>query len=247
MEELAAMLPHHVAEGAWSQLRTGFEANFPRRLGTRWREAVLADNRDRPPAIHPSGDKGEVLTRYGTTLLATLAVGDLLLLAQLGDGCVLLVRPDGVVERPLASDGHEVGTVTDSLCSPEAYRLWRTTARERGRGGLLLLATDGLTNAFVDEQQLRTFAGSLGERLRDFGAEKVAVHLPDWLDSYSSRASGDDVTLAVVILRASEVAPSEPPDIDAGVSQVDDCKEKEDVPEDRSAGASGHYQESADR
>lgn len=120
MEELAAMLPHHVAEGAWSQLRTGFEANFPRRLGTRWREAVLADNRDRPPAIHPSGDKGEVLTRYGTTLLATLAVGDLLLLAQLGDGCVLLVRPDGVVERPLASDGHEVGTVTDSLCSPEA-------------------------------------------------------------------------------------------------------------------------------
>jgi serine/threonine protein phosphatase PrpC len=71
-------------------------------------------------------------------------------------------------------------------------------------GRLVLLATDGLANAFTDERQFHTFAGSLAARIREFGIGKVAAALPGWLDAYSEQGSGDDITLALVSLNGSE-------------------------------------------
>ena len=90
----------------------------------------------------------------------------------------------GVVECPLSNNPLEVGGETDSLGSVEAPRLWRTAALERTGAGLLLLATDGLSNAFEDDDQWYAFARSLGERIRDFGPISVASSLPGWLDHY---------------------------------------------------------------
>ena len=94
----------------------------------------------------------------------------------------------------------EVGGETDSLGSVDAPRLWRTAALERTGAGLLLLATDGLINAFADDEQWHAFALSLRERIREFGWPSVASALPGWLDHYSETASGDDITLAVAVL-----------------------------------------------
>jgi serine/threonine protein phosphatase PrpC len=133
-----------------------------------------------------------------------------LLIGQIGDGGVLLVGDGGEVECPLSHHPFEVGGETDSLGSVEAPRLWRTAALERTGAGLLLLATDGLINAFADDEQWHAFARSLVDRIRDFGLLPVASALPEWLDHYSENASGDDITLAVVVLERPRIEAREP-------------------------------------
>ena len=208
VEELGALHTGYALEGKWTPLESSFKADFPRRLVRRWREAVLGDRSRRGEALGDPSDselQESIFIRYGTTLLVALAVGDVLLVGQIGDGGVLLVREGGEVECPLPGNPLEVGGETDSLGSAEAPRLWRTAALERTGGGLLLLATDGLINAFPDDEQWHAFGVSLQDRVREFGWPKVASALPAWLDHYSETATGDDITLAVAVLGAPMV------------------------------------------
>src|SRR5262249_22929216 len=143
IDELFGLFARSIANNALARLANDFKSDFPRRLGRRWREAVADDARDLATnPSHPEQDHPGLYLRSGTTLLVTLLVGDGLLVGQLGDGDILLVRSDGEVECPLAGDGGDVGTVTDSLCSPDAHLRWRTGALKPDLGGVLLLATD---------------------------------------------------------------------------------------------------------
>ncbi len=209
MEELSALHMCLASEGDRAQLKSRFKADFPRRLVRRWRETVLTEHLRRGDTSNPESEE-DVRIRYGTTLLAALAVGDILLIGQIGDGGVLLVREGSEVECPLPNNPLEVGGETDSLGSSDAPRLWRTAAMERNGGDLLLLATDGLTNAFPDEDQWRAFALSLQVRIREFGWPDVASALPAWLDHYSEMATGDDITLAVAVLEPRRVGSGSP-------------------------------------
>jgi serine/threonine protein phosphatase PrpC len=213
VEELGALHRSYALEGKWAQLKSSFKADFPRRLGRRWREAVVEEHGRGRHALgaSPNSEAEEaLLIRYGTTLLTALVAGDVLLIGQIGDGDVLLVGDGDELECPLSNHPHEVGGETDSLGSVEAPRLWRTAALERTGAGLLLLATDGLINAYVDDEQWHAFALSLRDRIRDFGVLSVASALPGWLDHYSAEASGDDLTLAVAVLKPSAVEAREP-------------------------------------
>ncbi len=209
VDELVSLHDGFAPEERWAQLQASFTADFARRLSRRWRAAVVEDHRQRADAVGgaPGPDpEGSLWIRHGTTLIAALVAGDVLLIGQIGDGGVLLVGDGGEVECPFSSNPLEVGGETDSLASAEAPLLWRTTAVERA-GRLLLLATDGLINAFADDDQWHAFARSLGDRIGEFGPASVASALPGWLDHYSEQASGDDITLAVVMLRPPSAKP----------------------------------------
>lgn len=184
--------------GLTRQLVNDFKSDFSRRLGKRWREAVDNDAKSRLP--EQCSNPVALYSRYGTTLLAVIAVGNELLLGQIGDGEAILVTPEGRVDCPLACEDEGVGVVTDSLCAPDAHRRWRTAALNCSEGGLILLATDGLVNAFTDRSQLHTFARSMSDRIQEHGMLEIAAALPGWLDHYSEKGSGDDITLAIVRL-----------------------------------------------
>lgn len=201
VDELFSFYVHFGLEGSPSALKRNFKADFPRRVGGRWRNYVGEDAEVRL-GLHlaDSPDENHTLfTRYGTTLLTALVTSDALLIGQIGDGDVLLVRSNESVDCPFQKDANLVGTETYSLSSREAHQLWQTATLERGDGGLLLMATDGLTNAF-DEAQFHIFARSLQDRINQFGMLKVAASIPHWLDSYSEKGSGDDITLTLVCI-----------------------------------------------
>src|SRR5436190_3652056 len=160
VEELNALHTCYASEERWTQLKASFKADCPRRLGRRWREAVLGEPRQWRDALgdaSSSEPEEAMLIRHGTTLIAALIVNDVLLIGQIGDGGVLLVGEDGEVECPLSNNPLEVGGETDSLGSVESPRLWRMAALERSGTGLILLATDGLINAFADDEQWHAF------------------------------------------------------------------------------------------
>lgn len=175
-----------------------FKTDFPRRVNRRWRAMVLDDVQLRPetPPANPE-ELAAVWSRYGTTLLTAFISNDLILLAQIGDGDILFIRPDGSIDPPFPHDESLIGTQTYSLSSTDAHNLWQTTSRTRGDGGYLLLATDGLSDAFANTSEFHTFVRSLVDRVEQYGLDEVARALPGWLDHYSSQGSGDDVTLAL--------------------------------------------------
>lgn len=199
IDELFTLQTNFGGSGLSARLASNFKSDFPRRIGKRWREAVIADASFRlADTMGDHHDDSAILRRYGTTLLAAIVVGNMLLVGQIGDGEVLIVRQGNSVDFPLAGQSEDAGIVTDSLCSEGAFRLWRTASLDCAQGCLILLATDGLVNAFADDTQLDMFARSMRERVIEHGLVNVANSLPGWLDYYSDRGSGDDITLALL-------------------------------------------------
>ena len=190
------------------QFRAGFKADFPRLATRRWRELVTLDAGHQDPASDPGGP---AFTRYGTTLMAGLVIEDSILLAQIGDGDLLLVRPGGEIEFPLPRDPVLTGNETWSLSSINAHLLWRTATIDRGNGGVLLCATDGISDSFAgaESEDFAVFVRSLADRIRTYGNEAVATAMGGWLDRFSAIASGDDMTLVWACIRPRE-PPQEP-------------------------------------
>ena len=184
-----------------AQIRNLFRGDFPRAVLRQWREMVRAD----AEALGDAGEDAGLFSRYGTTLLTALSVRGMLLLSQLGDGAVAVVWPDGSVEMPFPDDG-KVGGDVFSLSSKQATLVCRTRVVDVSGGALVLVATDGLVNAFTDMEQFRIFVRSLVDRIGGYGLDKVAAALPSWLDGYSIGGSGDDITLALVHIPESSAA-----------------------------------------
>jgi serine/threonine protein phosphatase PrpC len=197
VKELIAFFEHfYCQENSLSLLNNNFRQHFPRHIGRLWRKAVLQDAAERSPP-EPSDDIYKLTRRYGTTLLVTLVLPDRLLLGQIGDGEILRLYSNGLVKRPFVQDTNLVGNFTYSISSPQAYQFWQTATVAREAGETLLLATDGLTNAFVDDAQFDIFARSILTRISEFGIESVESALDHWLDDYSERSTGDDITLLI--------------------------------------------------
>jgi len=182
------------------QFRAGFKADFPRLATRRWRELVAQDAQrlDRD-----TGPPESVFTRYGTTLMAGLVLSDDILLAQIGDGDLVLVRPGGQIDFPLPRDPVLAGNETHSLSSADAHLLWRTATIDRGNGGVLLAATDGISDSFAgaESEEFAVFVRSLADRICTYGNEAVAAAMGGWLDRFSAIASGDDMTLVWACIR----------------------------------------------
>jgi serine/threonine protein phosphatase PrpC len=209
--EVIASLPDPGDEGAFQPVPQGEEGKFQDRVTRRWKELVKADAGMRTGLPPGEGAGPEILSRYGTTLLLALLDGSEGWVGQIGDGDILIVRPDGAIEIPLPRDETLLGTVTYSLSSRDAPSLWRTARFPIGPGGLLLMATDGLSDSFENpEAEFQVFARSLSERVADFGIDRIGAALPGWLDGYSMNGSGDDMTLILVHLNPSPGTGREP-------------------------------------
>ena len=214
VSEVIASLPVPGREGAWRPVSGSRDEELQNRVTTRWKGYVTADAGQRP-GLSPGGGDGQDLTsRYGTTLLIALIDGSECWLGQIGDGDILLVRPDGSIEAPIPKDETLLGTVTYSLSSRDSPGLWRTARFPLGKGGLLLMATDGLPDSFENpEAEFQVFARSLSERVTGFGIDRVGSALPGWLDGYSRNGSGDDMTLVLVSLNPSQGAEGTAPQV----------------------------------
>ncbi|MDD4136665.1 MAG: protein phosphatase 2C domain-containing protein [Methanoregula sp.] len=222
VDELTAFHRMHMHTVPQHILRSEFKADFPRRVTRRWRESVLADAGQREISLSPAGSPGpDDYLRYGSTLISALIVADTILIGQIGDGDVVLVRPDGTVECPIPCDTRLVGNATQSLSSRDAHLLWRTATLDRGAGGVLIAATDGVSDSFdgSEGQEFLKFVKSLVARVHEFGIENVAGSMKGWLDRYSELASGDDMTLVFVCINPVEGTPAQPQPEPAGTPE----------------------------
>ena len=171
-----------------------------------WRSAVAAQVELRPYTV----EERFVLDRsadtpvipYGSTLLVAVIAGRWLVCAQIGDGDMLAVRPDGSSFSPVADDDRLDGRRTTSLCQPDALGSFRTGAHDLRQVPLaaLLLATDGYGNAQADEPWQPRVGRDLAELAACHDRHWFGQEVPGWAwRCASAEGSGDDTTIALLL------------------------------------------------
>jgi hypothetical protein len=171
-----------------------------------WRSAVAAQLAVRPytaqeqSLLDLAADPPEV--PYGSTLLVAVATADWLVCAQIGDGDMLAVRPDGGIVYPVAADDRLDGLRTTSLCQPDAVASFRTAAHDLRAVPLaaLLLATDGYGNSQAEEPWQPGVGRDLAELAAARSRHWFEEQVPGWAQRCASaEGSGDDTTIALLL------------------------------------------------
>jgi len=227
VEKLAA----EAGKQPWShEQAAALRDRLPEAIVARWRDAVALDIAAHPytaaelSALEQAGDDPTI--PYGSTLLVALIAGSWLVCAQIGDGDLVAVRPDGGAWSPVSGDDLLDGYRTTSLCQPAAVSAFRTAVHDLRATPLLalLLSTDGYGNAQAEEPWQPVVARDLAELAARHDHGWFAGQLPSWAERCASAAgSADDTTIALLLAHGSErlaaaARPASGPDRAAGRS-----------------------------
>ena len=171
-----------------------------------WRAAVGKQIAMRPyaaeerAALDLAGDGPEI--PYGATLLLAMVTGRWLVCAQIGDGDLLAIWPDGRCFYPLAADSRLDGQRTTSLCQPDAVASFRTSVHDLSEMPLLalLLATDGYGNAQAADRWQPGVGQDLARLAVEHDHRWFEWQVPSWAERCASAdGSGDDTTIALLL------------------------------------------------
>lgn len=146
-----------------------------------------------------AGREDVSLIDYGSTLLFALAAPEFLLIGQLGDGDVLMVKGDKPVETPIPPDPSAFADETPSLCLHEAWHALRIQVRPAPQEEtLLLLSTDGYSKSYASDAVFYKIGPDYLDLVRTDGLHGLAPHLHGFLEQVTTRGSGDDIAIALL-------------------------------------------------
>ena len=180
-----------------ASIRNTFEEMIPRRIVRKWRNLINDYHRE---YLNDESVSDSIFIRYGTTLLVTLYFGNYIMTGQIGDGNILLVKSENRIEFMGNNNVRDIGSQTDSLCSPDSSLRWTFNQRNVEGGGFLILTTDGLINSFRDDNHVMSFVSGLVKLVQEYGPSQIADKLPEWFDRFSQTGSGDDIGFVFVKL-----------------------------------------------
>jgi hypothetical protein len=179
----------------------------------RWRDMVAADLAADPltqaqrASLLPD-DLAEI--PYGATLMLGVLRSDVAVLAQIGDGEVLVVLPDGRHLEPIPGDSRLNGTQTTSLCQLDALSAFRVALVNLAKSPVFAVfaATDGYGNAQAEADWQQGLAADLVRLGSERGIEWIGSQLSTWAAiCASSDGSGDDSSVALSLNPAVDLAP----------------------------------------
>ncbi|MDD4390968.1 MAG: protein phosphatase 2C domain-containing protein [Eubacteriales bacterium] len=155
------------------------------------------------------GDKAQVELKklYGTTLSCSLITQEGLFFAQIGDGDILVIYPDGTVEQPIPVQNDTIGDETYSLCMEKSYKYFNTgiildhTSRENSENILVWLSTDGFNKSFETDQGFEDYVRSLYEYTCLNSFKTMTDGIPKILDNLTQNGSGDDISVVIAMIK----------------------------------------------
>jgi hypothetical protein len=179
---------------------------LPSAVLTSWRAEVARHVSAHPfteqeqSGLDVDGDGPEV--PYGSTLLVAVITASWLICAQIGDGDLVAVSPDGGYCIPVPGDAALDGLRTTSLCQPSALDSFRVGGRDLAAKPLaaLLLATDGYGNSQAADPWQPDWARDMAELTAERDSEWFAKQVPGWAELCASgEGSSDDTTIALLL------------------------------------------------
>lgn len=147
-----------------------------------------------------------ILTPYGSTLIIVIVSKALQAYFQLGDGNILTVNKEGNV-TPIFPYQLDIGDDTLSLILPNCsddFKL-RIVHEPEETPSLILVSTDGYAKSFQDRESYEQVASDFfnilwkdGSSIEE-GIKVIKDNLVDWLEETSTKGSGDDITVGLLI------------------------------------------------
>jgi Protein phosphatase 2C len=193
-----------------SMVQDQLKTEFPKQIVQSWRERVdedLARNPFTDSELNALAEQDGPESRrrverdnrlaYGSTLITAIAMESFVVFWQIGDGDVLTVSSDREVSRPVRGDQRLIANETTSLCSADAWRMFRSAVLGVP-APMIMLSTDGLTNSFQDDAGFFKFGTDVSDIIATEGLAEVKASLPGWLTEISARGSGDDISLGII-------------------------------------------------
>jgi serine/threonine protein phosphatase PrpC len=193
-----------------SMVQDQLKTHLPKRIVQSWKERVdedLARNPFTDSELNALTEQDGVESRrrveqdnrlaYGSTLITAIAMESFAVFWQIGDGDVLTISGDREVSRPIRGDERLIANETTSLCSTDAWRMFRSAVLGKP-APMIMLSTDGFANSFQDDAGFFKFGTDVSDIIATEGLAKVDASLTEWLDEISARGSGDDISLGIV-------------------------------------------------
>ena len=167
-----------------------------------WLSAVDRDLAHRPLPTEQrmritEGGGGDERIAYGCTLLVCAVTDTEVLLGQVGDGEIAALAPDGSGWFPLGPNPQQQPGASDSLFLPGADERARTAVLDPAVPSLVMLMTDGCSNAYSSTDELLTVGAETVRLERGTGLRRATLTLESWLVSTAERTE-DDATLVAV-------------------------------------------------
>lgn len=194
-------------ELSWVKDRLARDA--PQRIVREWRARVEEDLARSPftddefaLVRERDGQQGQALVEkdpflaYGSTLITAVAAQSFMAFWQIGDGDVLTVSAAGGASRPLAGDERLIANETTSLCSADAWRLFRVAVFGTP-APVIMVSTDGFANSFRTDEGYLQFGSDVLRMLMTDGVDGVGDKLGGWLGEMTQAGSGDDISLGI--------------------------------------------------
>jgi hypothetical protein len=200
--------------GELSRVKDWLERAAPRRIVRQWRARVaedlagspfteeeLACVQDREGRNAQAVVASDPYLAYGSTLVTAVATASFMAFWQIGDGDALTVSAAGAASRPLAGDERLIANETTSLCSADAWRLFRVDAFETP-APVIMVSTDGFANSFSDDEGYLRFGSDVLRMLVTEGIDVVDGRLTGWLGEMTQAGSADDISLGIACRRS---------------------------------------------
>lgn len=170
---------------------------------------LLAISKEPPKKIPLGINNDNNISAYGSTLLIVVIQDSYIFYLQLGDGDILVINSDGVIEKPIPEDKHLLGNETTSLCLPEAWSDFRSNIFQINQDSIkpafILLSTDGYKNSYRGEKKyFEKAAEDMLEIICEHpdgiqaGMDYIEENLEKWLTDVSEKGSGDDITVGII-------------------------------------------------
>ena len=168
---------------------------------TVWHEKIADD-------VRKDFIEGDILTPYGTTLLAAAMTEHYWFAVQIGDGkCVVIEKNrededlDYRITQPVPWDERCFLNRTTSLCDKHAKNLFRHYYSET-LPSAVFLGTDGIDNSFSpnnNREYLAEFYRNVFYNFINNGPDEGKTRFDEALPLLTKKGSGDDVTVAGII------------------------------------------------
>lgn len=148
----------------------------------------------------------ELLPIYGTTLCSAMVIPKVGFFAmQLGDGNIAVKFKDEPFVTAVSEDENCFLNQTTSLCDKDSQNEIRFYTSQR-IPECVFCSTDGFENSFKDEAQLMGVYQQVYELFKTYEGDEISKRnlaleeLRDWLPKLSKKGSGDDISLAGILV-----------------------------------------------
>ena len=174
----------------------------------RWQERVKKDIQEHPFTSEEKDllKMGEVkdkdsLKAYGATLIAALVCpGHFWLALQIGDGRCIIQQADGTFKQALELDDRCFLNVTTSLCDEKPLERFHYCFSSTDFPRAVFLASDGVDDSFANDADMFGFYQEILRTFYSRRINKAEKELQKFLPVLSQKGSGDDISVAGIIL-----------------------------------------------